>query len=107
MNHNTLQYRTESSAPWSLGDRSPIVTFQCDQGGALAFVLSHLSKAHYDNNLVRLWWGDEVIEITGPEALAFFKDFVRADATWVHSDGKQIVSVRHRVAADIDAEGIG
>ncbi len=110
MSINISQYRTRDyseNVPWVMGERFPVVSFQCDQGGVYGFLLDRLSRAHYDAGTVRLWWNDDVIEIKGPKALVFFQEFTRGDATWLHSDGEQITSVQHRLAADTDAEAVG
>jgi hypothetical protein len=44
--------------------------------------------------LLSLQWPGAVIEIRGPLAGEFYKDFAKHRGTWIKADGESIVSVK-------------
>src|SRR5260370_35305982 len=55
--------------------QEPIVSFCCDDGATCGFPFFHLSIARLTDDLLSLQWPGAVIEIRGPLAGRFFKDF--------------------------------
>jgi hypothetical protein len=72
----------------------PVITFSLDNGRVIGFPFSHLVKAEYSTAGLVLHWPTDMVEITGPKALEFYKDFAKGNGTWVKADGTDIESVR-------------
>jgi hypothetical protein len=72
----------------------PIVSFVCADG-VLGFPFSHLLATRYveAEQLLTLQWSSVIMEIRGPKALDFYKDFAKGKGTWIKADGKEILSV--------------
>jgi hypothetical protein len=72
----------------------PIVSFVCADV-VWGFPLSHMLAARYvdADQLLTLQWSSAKIEIHGPKALDFYKDFAKGKGTWCKADGKEILSV--------------
>jgi len=74
--------------------QEPIVSFCCDDGATCGFPFFHLSVARLTDDLLSLQWPGAVIEIRGPLAGEFYKDFAKHRGTWIKADGESIVSVK-------------
>src|SRR5271165_3414127 len=74
--------------------QEPIVSFCCDDGAICGFPFLHLSVARLTDDLLSLQWPGAVIEIRGPLAGEFYKDFAKHRGTWIKADGESIVSVK-------------
>ena len=74
--------------------QEPIVSFCCDDGATCGFPFFHLSVARLTDDLLSLQWPGAVIEIRGPLAGEFYKDFAKHRGTWIKADGESILSVK-------------
>ena len=82
----------------------PVITFECDSGLILGFIFVHLESAACDRDQLLLHWPPGTITVTGPGALAFYKDFAKGKGSWLVADQKEILSVTYQSRAEADAE---
>jgi hypothetical protein len=75
--------------------QEPVISFVLDSGEVFGCNFFHLVQAHYSPTEQRLLlqWPPVLVEITGPKALDFYKDFAKGKGTWIKADGVDILSV--------------
>jgi hypothetical protein len=80
---------------WEEASQS-VVSFILDGGQVFGCNFFHLVSAHYlpETEQLLLQWPPGIVEITGPKALDFYKDFAKGKGTWIKADGKDITAVR-------------